>query len=1297
MEYSNESYSNIKCFKLNFGEVEVGVTKIESIKIVNQSNEKQTYVMQRDSISNPLDCVFHIVECTWTLSANESFICDVSYRPILPNRKYIDYFFITDTYQCCCKVIAEGYCIGPKVTSSKSRLIMVHGNEFCKTTQKIKLINHSNISAKFMFDTDLVQCPFKINEISGTIKALSSKCFTISFEPTDVGIYKYHLPCLILDQNPIILELYGLCYYDSDKSYVESFYSKIKNINELDITNNFQNYMSDFTSVIKNNAPAISLSLSYIDFGQAKIGNIHFGKRSSQTVCLSNQNKYDVIVLWEKDTSKTFSIHPQKTKLCSNQSIIFEVRFDPVNMQCAYSKDLIARIFRVPYYITNPQISNDLLMSVIPEFLSIRLIGHTYSNNSYISIYQYEMPKTVTMPACIPSSPVYTTFIIRNFGHQSLLFCFISPTISHYTIKPMAGVINHQKEYQLIAVQLFPEVESDKAYVERWALRLNGNIKNEIYIDFHGYAEEANLSLGGDYSIIFNPVHINCEKRQPVCIRNPTRHRIRFEYLICDFPKELQIEQTNGVLNPNETTFHNFIFRPDKLKNYNFDIRCRLNTEISNKHSIIKIDISGQSTEGFLIAIPEYLNVGEVGYEESCEMKFKIFNFSSVTIHFLLICDFTSSIHIFKNSIIDINVLPSCGTISPGKGKEIKVFLIPRQPGFHDLTIKYFTKTNYLIDNSKSLTESKVLCKLTYTCYLPTLQIKDLLYQAETNKEISKIFLWKSLSIDHFNKALKNLLPLQEITIDMVIPLVTLNEHEKFIVKLLVVNLNPLKASWYFKQKKTCLCKEQTKKKKYLKNQNSDKNCVYCIHDQSFIIYPTNLTLMKNETGILTIIINNILPSYGILWDLNIGEERHIILNIKLETSIILSGPRLKFNNIFIGKSTYMHYQAVWLYNNSEYENIYMIEMKNILLFNKNNYGKIFTCLNPQGIILGYARKPVLFGFRPNKFGKYNITVLVKVGECESMLNIEAESTCVPKQIFDNNQTCPLSDIFSAPEIIIYFSKHCAILPPLSTHGKIIKIFMIQNHHQQNTFYFQWKNYELPGFVKINIEPESGLIQPQSLITFFIKLIIGFYEYSLDIDLFCDFLDVSERRCIEKKKIKKNIIKQVESEFSMTKPGLINPNVASLKTIKKPTRFCKTLTLKMETYYSEIMDQIIDLTQQLQHIPTEEIMSQIFECIIWDIINSQSFQHIIKENLNVVHKLKYSQFSVNIIERKHQLERNNITLSKLYLEDILHTIICMIVHEEFNLGIAHFSHPPDVRQIYEKINTESHDYLTGYK
>jgi hypothetical protein len=117
------------------------------------------------------------------------------------------------------------------------------------------------------------------------------------------------------------------------------------------------------------------------------------------------------------------------------------------------------------------------------------------------------------------------------------------------------------------------------------------------------------------------------------------------------------------------------------------------------------------------------LNLGEVGYDKTCEAELKVFNFSSVTIHFFFFCDYKNITQIEKSSVIDIKILPLYGTINPGKGKKILVTLIPKQPGFHDLIIKYLTRTTYLINGSLFVTEPKILCKLTYTCYLPTLQV----------------------------------------------------------------------------------------------------------------------------------------------------------------------------------------------------------------------------------------------------------------------------------------------------------------------------------------------------------------------------------------------------------------------------------------------------------------------------------------------------------------------------------------------------------------------------------------------
>lgn len=64
------------------------------------------------------------------------------------------------------------------------------------------------------------------------------------------------------------------------------------------------------------------------------------------------------------------------------------------------------------------------------------------------------------------------------------------------------------------------------------------------------------------------------------------------------------------------------------------------------------------------------------------------------------------------------------------------------------------------------------------------------------------------------------------------------------------------------------------------------------------------------EIGILTLEIkSNTLEPSGIFWDLNIGEERCINLNIKLESTLILSGQLLEFKHFSI-KDCHMRYQV---------------------------------------------------------------------------------------------------------------------------------------------------------------------------------------------------------------------------------------------------------------------------------------------------------------------------------------------------------------------------------------------------
>ena len=77
----------------------------------------------------------------------------------------------------------------------------------------------------------------------------------------------------------------------------------------------------------------------------------------------------------------------------------------------------------------------------------------------------------------------------------------------------------------------------------------------------------------------------------------------------------------------------------------------------------------------------------------------------------------------------------------------------------------------------------------------------------------------------------------------MAIPLIALKENEKFFIKLLVTNSNPIKASWFLKKRKTCLCNDDIIKNKEFLKVNRNNDCPYCVYDEACDIKPKQIDL----------------------------------------------------------------------------------------------------------------------------------------------------------------------------------------------------------------------------------------------------------------------------------------------------------------------------------------------------------------------------------------------------------------------------------------------------------------------
>lgn len=89
---------------------------------------------------------------------------------------------------------------GPNVTPSISRLLMICAKELKEIKKRFQLSNESEAPAIFMFDVDQTQCPFKLGISRGTIAPNNQLWITVTFVPTEQGLYAFYLTCLILYQ-----------------------------------------------------------------------------------------------------------------------------------------------------------------------------------------------------------------------------------------------------------------------------------------------------------------------------------------------------------------------------------------------------------------------------------------------------------------------------------------------------------------------------------------------------------------------------------------------------------------------------------------------------------------------------------------------------------------------------------------------------------------------------------------------------------------------------------------------------------------------------------------------------------------------------------------------------------------------------------------------------------------------------------------------------------------------------------------------------------------------------------------
>lgn len=283
-------------------------------------------------------------------------------------------------------------------------------------------------------------------------------------------------------------------------------------------------------------------------------------------------------------------------------------------------------------------------------------------------------------------------------------------------------------------------------------------------------------------------------------------------------------------------------------------------------------------------------------------------------------------------------------------------------------------------------------------------------------------------------------------------------------------------------------------------------------------------------------------------------------------------------------------------------------------------------------------------------------------------------------------------------DIPVYFNTDCINVSNIATHNHIVKMIMMHNNSKHDVLAYEWKRNEIPGVVHVEIYPQKGLIKPMAVKTFRVTIYTKEYPCVIDVNLPCEFINTSQRRTYQRNVYKlEDVSRELKGHFTITEKGVNIPK-PSMEILEKPQTFYKTITIRCSIYSVEdkflkinLMDELINAPlkgiciekndKQMLTFKKEDISrtSFIIEGLLWEIVNSKVFKNIIQDVLQNESNLFYSQFTMNLHERKRLIQRSYISPPRALINHILERMLFIIMHEEFALKTIHLVQHVDIR------------------
>ena len=630
--------------EIDFGEVMVGRTVEQTVKLMNQSPVGASYEVARGETEHD-----HVFKCTGKGSqggylkqkSHEEF--KVQFTPSMPGTFSSESFKAYTPGGNVATVKITGTAIGPSVTLSQSTFQFGSVVAGKSVRRVLDIENHSDLPVHWQIDSECLGT-FALGADRGALEpkfqGIPGKAqVVVTFAPIEPANYHKRIIVALRDHRPLAFDVVGTGYDDKRRpapmrqSHVEEYRAmcaaglitpgqppsrRERSLfpNEIDAVKASamtaqETYMAMFEP---DPLVAVSLDKSQIDFGPTN----RFKTPQSRTVTVTNDCKQKLVVFWGgqepaavNDTSvdaeakraaaadrNPFFAFPESCDLRPGQSAEFRITFRPTKDKQHYARQLECFAY-VKSMRSFRQVTED---NFTPPWTStVWAFGHTHGHAGAQLGFQPKCSFTARgsrlyFPPTVKGDYAFQTIALRNDGDTAVGFEFPAKALgsglevdentgyaSPFSCHPSKGAVP-PRSFTLVTFRF--DATDTEPHREQMHCVLNGLPERAITLDVRARGHVPRVTVGDGNAFVFTPTCVGAAATREIEMRNASRINVLYEWAIPErLANVLGVSPHAGMIRGDQTIKSTWTFCPNKSRKFGFKIPLLLrvpNGEVSD-------------------------------------------------------------------------------------------------------------------------------------------------------------------------------------------------------------------------------------------------------------------------------------------------------------------------------------------------------------------------------------------------------------------------------------------------------------------------------------------------------------------------------------------------------------------------------------------------------------------------------------------------------------------------------------------------------------------------------------------